>query len=317
MNEQLVCRRLRKEFDKVGVTMLLYYGIMSYMVFAVMLMQQTVLMFSDMDDAAMEAALVGNGWGYIFAICTGCVILLLWKKPEFCFRTIWQPRQKMKLGSFVVLLCIFLSGQAVFLVLSFVLEALLNLVGLSITESMEAATGLGDTFSMFLYGCVFAPVFEEVLFRGLLLRMMEPYGKKFAILTTAFLFGLFHANIVQSPFAFAVGLVLGYVAIEYSMAWAIILHLINNLVMGDLLYRLTAGFEPWVQEVIFYGIVGIATLAAIIILICKHHSIRDYVCTKKIHPWCLKSFFTSPGILTFSILMTLSVVATLVMQWIV
>ena len=27
MNEQLVCGRLRKEFDKVGLSVLLYYGI--------------------------------------------------------------------------------------------------------------------------------------------------------------------------------------------------------------------------------------------------------------------------------------------------
>lgn len=316
MNEQLVCGRLRKEFDKVGLSVLLYYGIMTFSVFAAMLIQQIGFLFSDMDEAAQEAALLGNGWGYILAICIGCGILLLWKKPEFCFRTIWKPANRMKPGSFVMLLCLFLTGQALFLVLYYALESLLNLVGLSISESMEAATGVGDTVSMFLYGCIFAPVFEEVLFRGLLLRMLEPYGKKFAILATAFLFGIFHANIVQSPFAFAVGLVLGYAAIEYSMVWAIVLHLINNLVMGDLLYRVTAGFEPLVQKLVFYGIVGIATVAAIVILICKRHEIREYICEKKIHPWCVKSFFTSPGILAFTILMTLSLLATLVMQWI-
>ena len=144
--------------------------------------------------------------------------------------------------------------------------------------------------------------------------MMEPYGKKFAVFATALLFGLFHANIVQSPFAFAVGLVLGYVTVEYGMIWSVVLHFINNFVLGDLLYRLTSGLAPWVSEAIYLGIISLCTVVTVILMVVKRRQIMNYLLEKRIHPWCMKSFFTSPGILAFLILMVLTIVLTLVLQ---
>lgn len=318
MNEVSVCKRLRKEFDKTGFTLLVYYGIMSAIVSVVMVMQMLCLMIisPDMPEETLTQTLMGNGWGYVLTTTIGAVILLLWKKKEFCFHTIWKPNRRMTVGSFFAVLCIFLSAQLFFQIGAMVTEWFFNLFGLSVMESLEMATGIEDTFSMFLYGCLLAPVFEEVLFRGLLLRTLEPYGKKFAIFATAFLFGLFHANLLQSPFAFAVGLVLGYVTVEYSMLWAVILHMINNLVLGDLLPRITESFQPWVGEVAFWGIIGTCTVAAVIICIVKRRKILWYLLDKRIHPWCMKSFFSSVGILAFSIFMLLNILLSLVLQWI-
>ena len=316
MNEASICRRLRKEFDKTGFTLLVYYGIMSAVVSAVMVIQMVALMFlsPDMTDAERTQALMGNGWGYILTLLIGSVILLLWKKREFCFHTIWQRNRRMTVGSFFAILSVFLSAQLFFQISAMVTEWFFNLFGLSVMESLEMATGIGDTFSMFVYGCLLAPVFEEVLFRGLLLRNLAPYGKKFAVFATAFLFGLFHANLLQSPFAFAVGLVLGYVTVEYSMVWAVILHAINNLVLGDLLPRITSFFQPWVGEAAFWGIICTCTVAAIVICIVKRRQILWYLLDKRIHPWCMKSFFTSVGILAFTVFMLFNIVLTLVLS---
>lgn len=70
---------------------------------------------------------------------------------------------------------------------------------------------------------------EEFLFRGVMLSMLRKYGDAFAILSTALLFGMLHGNFVQIPFAFIVGLVLGYaVCYTNSMLPAIIIHFFNN-----------------------------------------------------------------------------------------
>ena len=97
------------------------------------------------------------------------------------------------------------------------LELVMNLFGGSLMPMMEAVSGSADTVSMFLYSALFAPIAEELLFRGYILRTLRPYGKRFAIFASAVLFGLFHGNLVQTPYAILVGLLLGYVTVEYGM----------------------------------------------------------------------------------------------------
>ena len=315
MDQAYVCSRLRREFNRTGYILLIYYGMMTAAVTVAIVVQSLCLALTgqNLSQEALTAALMGNGWGYIVAVVVGCVILLLWKKPEFCFRTIWKRNRPMTVGTFLALLSIFLSAQLFFQLFAQLMEYLFNLIGMSVMDSINAASGVEDTVSMFVYACILAPLCEEVLFRGLLLRMMEPYGKKFAVFATAFLFGIFHANIVQSPFAFFVGLVLGYVTVEHGMLWAVLLHFINNLVLGDLLSRFTAGC-PQMGEMIFWFIIVASTIAAIVVCIVKWKDIRGYLCEKKIHPWCMKSFFTSPGILIFALLMLGNIALTMLMS---
>ncbi|HIZ55661.1 MAG TPA: CPBP family intramembrane metalloprotease [Firmicutes bacterium] len=77
---------------------------------------------------------------------------------------------------------------------------------------------------------VLAPIFEEYVFRGVLLRIFQRYGDGFAILLSGFLFGMAHANLPQFCSAFPIGLVLGYIAVRsHSILPTILLHLGNNL----------------------------------------------------------------------------------------
>jgi membrane protease YdiL (CAAX protease family) len=246
---------------------------------------------------------MSNGWGYIATCILGGIILLLWKKKDFCFKIIWKTGRPLKLGSFFSITAIFISGQLVFQVLAVILEWLLNLLGLSLMDSMEAASASADTLSMFLYMGLFAPVFEEVLFRGLVMRTLEPFGKKFAILASAYLFGIFHGNLIQSPYAFAVGLILGYVAMEHNIGWAMVLHMINNLILGDSLVRLTAGLGAGLSDLIFWIIIIGCGIASVLILIRKRHAVARYFASGRMHPICLKCFFTAPGVLAFTALM--------------
>lgn len=71
---------------------------------------------------------------------------------------------------------------------------------------------------------------EEFLFRGLVLPQLLPYGKTVAVIGSALLFGLMHANPAQMLYATVAGIVLGLVAIESGSIWAgVLIHLFNNL----------------------------------------------------------------------------------------
>lgn len=323
MNEKKLCSHLRHEFSTSGWVPLLYYGIMNLAVsivlaadIAIRIVSATISneVLSDAFIEEMVNAAAANGWGYLIAMTVGAVLLYVWKKREFCLQTIWQKEKPMTASAFFSIAAIFIGVQAVAQILAIALEWLFNLFGLSILDALESASVVEDTVSMFLYAAIFAPIGEEILFRGLLLRMLQKYGKKFAILATAFLFGIFHGNIIQTPYAFLVGLVLGYVAVEYSILWAIVLHMLNNMVLADFMTRLAEILPPGVGDLISILVIWGCAIAAVIVLIVKRHEVSQYLRQKKIHPLCVKSFFTSPGVLVLTGIMVGNILLTFLMQ---
>ena len=190
------------------------------------------------------------------------------------------------------------------------LELLLQPFGKSIMPILEAVSGDTDTFSMFLYASVFAPIWEELLFRGYVLRTLQPYGKRFAILGSAFLFGLFHGNLLQTPYALIMGLVLGYVTVEYSIWGAILLHMFNNLVLADLLTRLTASWTEMATGMLNLALFGISALISLVVLWKNRSRIREYSRGEWIDRRCVRCFFTSAGILIMTALMCVSMLLT-------
>lgn len=323
MTEIEISRRLKREFSTSGWVLLIYYGILNVAVTLAIVIDVALRVVrssiegNGFPESALEeivSAAMGNGWGYIAAILIGFAVLLIWKKPTFCFKTIWKKEKPITASAFFSLAAIFIGVQAAAQVMASAIEQFFNSFGFSILESLEAASTIEDTLSMFLYAVFLAPVWEEILFRGLIMRSMERYGKKFAILASAFLFGIFHGNIVQTPYAFMVGLVLGYVAMEYSMLWAIVLHMLNNLVLADMMTRLAEILPPGVGDMISGFIIWSCAIAATIILIVRRRDVGDYLRTKKIHPLCVKNFFLSPGVIVLSCVMLSNILLALVLQ---
>ncbi len=77
---------------------------------------------------------------------------------------------------------------------------------------------------------VFAPVFEELLCRGVVLgSLRDRYGVTVAWFGSALFFGILHIYPVQVVSATVVGLILGYVYLATDSLWsAMILHALNN-----------------------------------------------------------------------------------------
>lgn len=323
MDKKMICKRLRHEFSTSGWILLLQYGIMNFSVMLVcfidglLYLVRMILAGQDDPDAFLDyilTSMLTNGWGYVLAVAIGALVLLLWKKKDFCLKTIWQRNEKMTPGAFFSLLALFFGVQALTQTFAVGMEWLFNQFGMSLLDSMEVATATGDTFSMFLYAAVLGPIWEELLFRGGILRSLQPYGKKFAILGSAFLFGIFHGNIIQTPFAFGVGLILGYVTVEYSVFWAIVLHLLNNLVLADLMGRLALLLPAGVGDLITLAVIWGCLIAGVVILIVKRRQIREYVCRKRMHPWCVGSFFSSPGVIVLTVIMAGNILLPLILS---
>jgi membrane protease YdiL (CAAX protease family) len=72
-------------------------------------------------------------------------------------------------------------------------------------------------------------IFEELLFRKAMLKILSKYGNITSILITAFCFALMHQNLTQGVFAFLMGIVLAYITIKTeTVIPAMIIHFLNN-----------------------------------------------------------------------------------------
>ena len=309
--------RLRRSMGVSGWALLAYVGITNIAFLYCMVIEAAFGMiphlvrgrFFALGQELTKAA--ESGWGYFLAAAVGFVILLLWKKPRYIRQVIFARYRRMNFKSFLLILCVFLGGQLVAQLFTIGIEMSLNLFGLTIVEGLEMLNTDPNNLSIVLYGCLLAPIAEELLFRGLVLRSLMPYGKRFAILLSALAFGMYHGNLIQTPFAFLVGLVLGYVAAEYSVIWAMVLHLINNLVMGELLTRLTMNMPVELANAIFWSIFLFFGIAALVILLVNRVSIREWRRADPIHRVFLNCYFTSWGNILFLLVMVGLTIRTL------
>ena len=149
---------------------------------------------------------------------------------------------------------------------------------------------------------------EEFACRGLVLGILRKYGDGFAVLVSAILFGLMHGNFDQMPFAFMVGLALGYIVVKTESLWiAIAVHAANNFISVAFEYLL-AGLSQNSQNLIYSLYLMVALIAGVIGAV----SVSGEDCFKFIKSETesslkekIKWFFTSPAIIIFTVLCVL------------
>ncbi len=86
-------------------------------------------------------------------------------------------------------------------------------------------------YVMILLYCIATPVGEELLFRGLIYKLLrKELSIPLAVLISAALFGLYHGNIVQFIYAFTMGI---FFALLYEWSGSLIIpvlsHAANNV----------------------------------------------------------------------------------------
>lgn len=115
-----------------------------------------------------------------------------------------------------------------------------------------AELGLGEGFALgtFILLVVIAPLTEEPLFRGVMLRgFARNYGNLWAVLGTALLFGAIHLNPWQFLGASILGLAFGWWTVRTrSIIPAVLGHALNNgmvVVAADVLNVEIQGFNAW------------------------------------------------------------------------
>lgn len=120
---------------------------------------------------------------------------------------------------------------------------LANVLG-SITSSFFEALGITDAPSSLMSlnepslfnvvisvfgGAALPALVEEFALRGVVLGSLRRFGDNFAIIVSAALFGIMHGTVSQIPFAFFLGIYLGFTVVKSGSVWtAVAIHFINN-----------------------------------------------------------------------------------------
>lgn len=159
---------------------------------------------------------------------------------------------------------------------------------------------------VFIARAVVPALVEEFACRGLVLGSLRRFGDGFAILISAILFGLVHSNFEQIPFAFMVGLILGFAVVKTnSLRVAIVIHFCNNFISVFFSYFLGA-VSSNVQNLIYLTFLLVSLLLGILFLSSSNlpenlFSLKPSN-TESTEKQKYKWFFTSPAIIIFSIL---------------
>lgn len=133
-------------------------------------------------------------------------------------------------------------------------------IGISMPEYEVPETMPG--IIIYVIALTVAPAFiEEIIFRGIVMQSLRRFGDMFALVASALIFGIFHLNLIQMPYAFILGLCIGYFVMRTGSLWVgIMIHLVNNGV--------AVAFEfayPYMTEEIYYLSNSVYNLVCIIL----------------------------------------------------
>ena len=239
-------KEIKKLVNQISRDVLVYYVLLAGVTFTFAIVR-SVMMLSRAGGGETGTVVAELGKSVrahagilsIAGTAAGLLFLFFRYRKRGSLKRMWQERKEMKLPAFLRIFCVFMSCQVIFMAAAALAEAALNPLGYTLAEAAQNATAISGTLPLFLYTALVGPVAEEVVFRGFIMDRLLPYGKGFAIVLSAVLFGVMHGNFLQGLFAFGAGLVFGYVAVEYSLKWSVVIHVINNMVFSDLLGRVT------------------------------------------------------------------------------
>ena len=176
----------------------------------------------------------------LYGVCAPLFFLLLKKavpaQPAAREKTRLRPDEWLRL--FLLMLGAVYAFNIVSQLITLAIGAL---KGGAVTNPLASVTEGSSLWANVLFGCVVAPVGEEFLFRWAPARLAPRYGTKAYLVFSASAFALYHANLSQMLYAFAVGWLLGAIYMRTGNLWhTISLHMGVN-VMGMLAAPALAG----------------------------------------------------------------------------
>ncbi len=213
-----------KAFSRVGIG----YG--AFLLVTIVIQLEVGVIAFAMAQFGMEIDF-GN-WYVVFVSLANYVVggmiayLIVKDMPVICRPRGNKAGAGLLAAGFLICMSALLFGNLIGQALMSLVSALL---GRPMINPIEEVIKDLNTWAIFITMVVMAPVFEEILFRKVVIDRLRLYGDKAAILVSSVVFGLSHGNFYQFFYAFGIGLVFAYMYIQTGkLRYTIIFHMIIN-----------------------------------------------------------------------------------------
>lgn len=242
-------RKAKKQFSRLG---------MAYFTFIAVSLTAKIAV--EIFFAAVSADLYAEHATLTLVLSMGCMYLVGF--PLFCrmLKRTAIPgasgeRHSLSPASFAAFLLISLGVmEAGNLTGSLLMTLISAVLGRPIENQIVPMVTSGNLAVSILFSVLVAPVFEELMFRRMLIDRIRQYGDRTAILVSGILFGLIHGNFYQFFYACGLGMLFAYIYLRTGqVGYTVLLHMTVNFlggIVGALLLRWSVSYSA---AVLFLG----------------------------------------------------------------
>lgn len=227
-------------------------------------------------DAGFEFQAGDPAYSLLLLILSiGTVISLIMHYKQLSYSDLFnQSGSSFSSMLFVLGIPLFLVAFGSVIWISDLTSVIIKLTPMTEAEAQMFQRIFNGGATSFLLICIVAPLIEEILFRGIILRgLLNHYPAPIAIALCAMVFATYHLNLYQFPVALAMGSFAGWLYYKTRSLWpAILAHSFYN--STAYVYFLLAGPDNMASDptkVEFHGLAALAlgiicTLAGISLL---------------------------------------------------
>lgn len=319
----------RKVMGSIGLTMLLFNGLVAICGIAVMAFDPLLLFLGISEPPANIIYELFYGLGYTLSFMLPVLLLRYLLNKSIYSYIPMRASGGFSLWSVLA----FFAGIALIYSASYINMGMVSFFDYSsfssefLWESVTKVTQPYEIVLQFIVICVVPGFCEEFLFRGAILTNCLPFGRANAIMISSFLFAMMHQNPEQVFYTFVAGIVLGILYEKTRSIWpGTILHILNNFssVMQETVfekygYVISGGLWSTVFEVMLFSL-GTLALSILLIRFFSHKndlsngifekeiSSSDGYTAYPIAPKRAVSLFLTPSMIIFLILSILQMI---------
>lgn len=223
--EDIAVREAKRSFSRFGLALFVYLlAANAIIILAAIILP---LIFPDKYEAIGESYLYVFGMNsfalYIFAFP---ILYLIVKGLPSAKREKKKMKFKEFIATFAVAQLFMYVGNYIGIMINSTLGAIL---GHEIKNQTSEIIEDAPIWAVAIMVVILAPIFEELIFRKLLIDKLSRFGDKTVIITSAVSFGLFHGNLYQFFYAAALGALLAYVYVKTGkVIYPILMHAAVN-----------------------------------------------------------------------------------------
>ncbi len=205
------------------------------------------------------------------------LVLGLYYRPISQGRIFRRPQKGVLPLAFPMLL----ASGAMAVICAFLLSRMMGSVGLVVYLNQEPIYGFSPEVAASLAAGLLLALFQELLFRGVILTALRQFGDTFAVLISAVLFAVWCSGVVEAVYGFLFGVCAAYFVIRSGSVYTAMLGRAGLLILLEL-FRLIRGLlNPREAQL---ALIGGGLLLALLALAAYLRFIRLDPCAFRLAP---------------------------------